>query len=116
MSCIRSGIGLGIEGLTTAPDVPCGAPILHQELAWNSLATPIARMVPTLARSPAVSVSANITWTWPDTSASTAGAPPLIGTCTMSTPVIILNISAEMSFALPAPAEAKFTLPGFALA
>ena len=59
------------------------------------VATPIARMVPALACSPAVSVSANIIWTWPEASASSAGAPPLNGTCTISTPVIILNISAE---------------------
>ena len=72
----------------------------------SGVATPIARSLPALNCSPAVSVSANITCTCPPTRSSSAGAPPLYGTCTMSMPVIILNISAAIWLALPMPADA----------
>src|SRR5262249_2772507 len=46
----------------------------------------------------------------------TAGPPPRWGTCTMSTPVTLLNSSQYICGALPIPAEATVTLPGLLLA
>src|SRR5262249_32151211 len=46
----------------------------------------------------------------------TAGPPPRYGTCTMSTPVTLLNSSQYMWGALPIPAEATVSLPGLLLA
>ena len=46
----------------------------------------------------------------------TAGPPPLQGTCTMSVPVIASDSSPERWVEEPPPGEARFGLPGSALA
>ena len=45
-----------------------------------------------------------------------AGPPPRYGTCSMLTPVTLLNSSQYIWDALPMPADATLTLPGLLLA
>ena len=48
----------------------------------------------------------NSTWVWLATVSSTAGAPPLYGTCSMWMPAALSNISALRWLVEPEPAEA----------
>ena len=58
----------------------------------------------------------NMTWTCPLIRSVSAGTELRYGTCTMLTPVIILNISPATCPALPIPGDAILSLPGWALA
>ncbi|MOA34344.1 hypothetical protein D3C78_1557130 [compost metagenome] len=62
-----------------------------------------------------VEMLSNISDTSPPSRATTAGPLPLYGTCIMSTPVWLLNISAARWLVLPLPADAKLSLPGWLL-
>ena len=58
---------------------------------------------------------ANMTSTCPPSRSVSAGPAPRYGTCTMSTPVIILNSSPPTWIEVPLPADAMLTLPGLCL-
>jgi len=55
-------------------------------------------------------------WICAPSRSASIGPAPLYGTCTMSTPVIILRSSALMCGVPPGLVEPKFSLPGLALA
>src|ERR1700687_442503 len=55
-------------------------------------------------------------WMLPPIRSCSAGAVPLYGTCTMSTPAVCLNSSVVRCAAAPTPEEPKEILPGLALA
>src|SRR5262245_39038339 len=55
---------------------------------------------------------ANASCVSPASTDCTDGAPPLYGTCTISTPARRMNSTAERCGAEPLPEVAKFTLPG----
>ena len=74
------------------------------------------RSLPALMASTDEIMSANAACTWLPSTAVIAGPLPRNGTCTMSTPVIILNNSPAMWEVVPIPAEPKLSLPGLALA
>jgi hypothetical protein len=61
-------------------------------------------------------IVANITCTCPAMRSVTAGPAPRYGTCSMLTPVIILNISPLTWTMVPLPDDAMVTLPGLAVA
>ena len=82
---------------------------------WMALVTAFL----TLFAMPCVTAAlmfSNSTSTWPPNTAMVAGLLPLNGTCSRSMPAASLNISPEMWIDVPAPAEAKESLPGLALA
>ena len=54
--------------------------------------------------------------TRPLTRSGSAVVVPLYGTCRMSMPAMLLNVSPAMCSELPCPSEAKLSLPGLALA
>jgi hypothetical protein len=58
----------------------------------------------------------NMTSTSPPSMPESAGPLPLYGTCTILTPVIIMNISADMWIDVPLPEDAKLILPGLLFA
>ena len=57
-----------------------------------------------------------MTCTWPPSRSVSAGTEPRYGTCTMSTPAIILNSSPATWRRFRLPADAMLILPGLALA
>src|SRR5262249_31990614 len=74
------------------------------------------RSLPALMCSIDSGTGLKITCTWPPSRSVIAGAPPRDGTCTKSTPAIILNSSPERCCGVPLPADAILILPGLALA
>ena len=64
----------------------------------------------------ALPTAANISCTWPAITSCTAGAVPLYGMFTMSTPDCILNASPAMCSDEPTEPIAKLSWPGLALA
>ena len=81
-----------------------------------AVVTASARSLPALMYSIEEDMGANMTCTCPPSRSVSAGAAPRYGTCTMSTPAIILNSSPATWGAVPLPAEAMLSLPGLALA
>ena len=79
------------------------------------MVTASARTLPALMCGIEAGVS-NMSCTWPPIRSVIALPAPRYGTCTMFTPVIILNNSPAMWMPVPMPAEAKLSLPGLALA
>ena len=57
-----------------------------------------------------------ITCTWPPNRSVIAGAAPRYGTCCILTSAIAMNISPDRCTEVPLPEDARFTLPGLALA
>src|SRR6266511_398703 len=80
------------------------------------LVTASPRSLPALMYSADVGTLSNITCTCPPSKSVSASAPPRYGTCTMSTPVIILNSSPDIWIVDPLPEDAMLSLPGLALA
>ena len=58
-------------------------------------------------------ILSKIMWTWPARRSCIAGAAPRYGTCTISTPAIILKSSPDRCSVVPLPAEAYEYLFGF---
>src|SRR5262249_37592667 len=57
-------------------------------------------------------MSVNVTWICPPSRSAIAGPAPRYGTCTKSTPVIILKYSPITWAGLPVPPEPMLILPG----
>ena len=81
-----------------------------------AVVTASARTLPPLMCGIDAAVVSNMSCTWPPIRSVIAPAAPRYGTCTMSTPAVSLNSSPAMWMPVPTPAEAKFSLPGLALA
>jgi len=78
--------------------------------------TASARSVPALMYPIAAGVDSNVTCTCPPIRLVSEGPAPRYGTCTMSTPAIILNSSPAMWGPVPVPGDAMLSLRGLALA
>src|SRR5438270_8796228 len=68
--------------------------------------TASARTLPPRACGSTVGILPKVMCTWPPITSITACAPPLYGMCTMSVPVITLNISPERCSEVPTPEDA----------
>src|SRR5512143_2560908 len=79
----------------------------------REVVTATGRSLPDFTCGIAAGNVANMSCTWPDNSATSAGPPPLYGTWTMSIPAIDLSISPARCDELPTPAEGKLSAPGF---
>ena len=74
--------------------------------ARSPLVTASARSLPSLISAAAEGKALNAICVWPPMVEFTAGAPPLNGTCTMSSPKASLNNSAASCADCPVPADA----------
>ena len=120
-SALRSA---ALSAPTTSGEVPAGATRPLQKLTWNAGRPASAtvgtsgsagsRAIPVIAsarRRPAricgskVTSPSKINCTSPALTACSAGAPPLYGTCTRSTPARLLNISAARCGGVALPAD-----------
>src|SRR5262249_29225021 len=81
-----------------------------------AVVTASARNLPALIYSIDAAVVTNMICTCPASRSASAGRWPRYGTCSVVTPVIILNNSPSIWVVLPMPPDAILTLPGFALA
>ena len=79
-----------------------------------ALVTAITRMRPVLPCCTTVEIGASIICASPDNTPVTDCPPPLYGTCTHFTPVMVMNSSPDRCEVEPLPAEAKVNSPGFA--
>ena len=79
-----------------------------------AVVTAIARSFPLFSCGATVSISPKSTLTSPPSSAASAGAAPLNGTCVSLTPAMMLKSSPERCDGVPVPADEKFACFGFA--
>ena len=77
------------------------------------LATPSARSFPERMCGTSVTEVSKVMLTCPPSTAATAGAPPLKGTCTTLMPAASLNSSPVRWNTVPLPEEAMVSCPGF---
>ncbi len=78
----------------------------------SSEVTAIGRTLPARACAITVGMLPKVMCTWPPITSVSAGPPPLYGMCSMSVPVIALNISPDRCSEVPCPDDAKAYLPG----
>src|SRR5437016_7537277 len=104
---VPEGTTMLYQDVTSNPGKPDSASVGRSGAAAMrfELATPSATSLPALTCGNADGVPANIICTCPPTTAPTAGAMPLNGTCTMSIPAVLLKSSPARCAPLPLPGD-----------